>query len=261
MPGIADIMNNQSRVLGPSFRDQRENRNLDMAQGYAGVANTMAGTEMQRMKNDATREKSAVLKNFEGRTNTPEFKSKMNAVDPDTVTKMEEGIRKMDKAQREKTKEYMDQVAARAEMAKTPEAWQQEGFAVPFDQRDRILGATITYQQAYDRTQDANDRAGGGSGGGGKDWTMKSSDSNSIKSSISSLYKGVYGPAGGFNFSNKEKGVEAAKITSRASALYRQGKGQVSHNEASYQAMEEAYGPPKTDSAGGNPMGLPQMPR
>jgi hypothetical protein len=261
MPGIADVMNNQARVLGPSFRDQREDRNLDMVQGYAGVANSMAGTEMQRMKNDTMREKSSVLKNFEGRTDTPEFRDKMNTIDPDLVMKLQEKAASMDKAEREKMKEYFDKTAARVEMAKTREAWQQEGFNVPFEQRDRILGAALTYQQAFERTKEDNNMAGGGSGGGGKDWTMKAADSNSIKSSISSLYKGVYGPNGGFNFSNKEKGVEAAKITKRASTLYRQGRGQLSHNEAAYQAMEEAYGPPKTGNAGGqgsskDPLGL-----
>lgn len=248
------ILNFMNQGAPPLISEQVKARNLAQAQGYADVNSTMAATEMQGMKNAAMRERSSVLKNFEGNTRSPEFARKMNAVDPKMLADMQNQAAKMDKAEREQMLEKFSEISRIAGMSDSPNKWQQSGFSVPFQERDNIMSKAMTMQQVLDYKEDEYDRSQPG-GKGGKAWTMKAADSNSIKASINSLYKGVYGPTGGFNFSNKEKGREAAKISKRASEVYRQGQGQISHNEAAYQAMEEAYGPPKNKQ---DPLGLKQ---
>jgi len=250
---------NAPTSFGPLLSEEMEDRDLSVAQRSGNIANTFAEAEMRNMKNKARRKKTSLLENFEGRTNTPEFRDKMMSVDPDMVMKMEEGIRQMDETQRDRMKDYMGQVAARAEMAKTPQAWQEEGFAVPFEQRDRILGATLTYQQAYDRTKEAGGGAGGGSDGG-----LKAADENAIHRYTQDLFEGIYNPAtGGFmGFKKDTSRQQAAKIGAEASRIVTNNPNITLH-EAVMQAAQtngvEIIPINKTGPAGrgGNdPMGL-----
>ena len=242
---IQSIMN-APMSFGPSLSDQQEAKDMRRAQVASGVAGSMAGTEMQRMKNESFRKRGDVLSSFEGRTDTPEFNSAMMSADPGLAMKMQEGRSSQRKDYRERMNKHFESIAAKAEMDNTEDKWKARGWARPFSDRRRIISEGMSkLRQATDYNKGEYDKTQAALGPEGSDWTMKAADSNSIKSSINSLYKGVYGPDGGFNFSDKEIGLRASKITKRASAIYRRGRGQVSHNEAAYQAMEEVYGEPK----------------
>ena len=146
---LESIMN-APRNFGPSITERQDAIDMNMAKGYADTGNSLAEMEMRKMKNSASRQKQSILQNFEGRTDSPEFYAKMGTVDPALVAKMKESAAKLDKDKREQASKFMDQTAVRARMADTPEAWQQEGFSVPFEQRDRVLAQSMTFKQLLD---------------------------------------------------------------------------------------------------------------
>ena len=151
------ILNFMNQGAPPLISEQVNARDMAMAQGYADVNSSMANTEMQRMKNDSVREQNDILKNFEGRTNTPEFESKMGAVNPDMVMKMREQASKMDKAEREKLKERFEKVSAMAVMDNTQEAWKKRGWKEPFENREQIISMGMTLNQALDYKEVGSD--------------------------------------------------------------------------------------------------------
>lgn len=216
---LQDIMNAPTS-FGPSISEQQQNRDLSMAQGYAGVADTMAGTEMNRMKMDTMRERSNILKNFEGRTDSPEFYSKMGSVDPDLVMKMKEKTASMDEKQRAMMKQRFEKIATMAEMDYTDIKWQERGWNQPFADRERIISHGMTLQQAFDYNKEEYDRSQG-TGSGKPKGGMKAADENAIHSYTQDLFEGIYNPvSGGFmGFKKDTSRQQAAKIGAEASRI------------------------------------------
>lgn len=233
---LQDVMNAPSS-FGPLLSEEMQDRDLAVAQKGANLADTMAGVQMKGRENRLARDKDRLLRNFEGRTDSPEFREKMMSIDPDEVRKMEKNIREMDKSQRERTKQYMDQVAARAEMAKTPQAWQEAGFAVPFEERDRIFGATLTYNQAFDRNEEARKSKETG--------PLKATNERFITTKIAARYEGSkFDPVSKeyVSSSNPKFRNEIARISADAVKIYQRNPNmEGGMTEAANQAYEEFH--------------------
>lgn len=79
--------------------------------------------------------------------------------------------------------------------------------------------------------------------GGGKPWTMKSADSNTIFRQVVTAYGGLYDPmTGQITGLNKDQAAQAQALASRASQLYQEGEGNVDHATAVQRAMSEGGG-------------------
>ena len=254
---LQDIMN-APQSFGPSITQRQDALDMGMAKGYADVGNSLAETEMKNMQIGQQKKKQSLLENFQGKTNTPEFYNAMDAIDPETTTKMIERASKMDKNEREKIKEYMGRVAAKAQMAETEQDWVQQGFTVPFSEKEKILGAALTYQQVFDRQQAEVKATTGENSRGG----LKAADENAIQSYSKDLFKGVYNPVtGGFmGFKNDTSRQQAAKVATDASVLVKNNPNMTLH-EAVMQAaqmngveFEEKTAPAK--GGGKDPLGL-----
>jgi hypothetical protein len=127
----------------------------------------------------------------------------------------------------------------RADMANTPEAWQQEGFSVPFEQRERVLAQALTYQQYLDRSKQENDQAGG-SGKGSNRGGLKAADENAIHKYTQDMFKGIYNPATGqfMGFKKDTSRQQAAKIGAEASRIVANNP-QITLHEAVMQASKD----------------------
>ena len=232
---IQDIMN-RPRSYGPSLSQRGDARDLAMAKGYAGVAGSMADTEAQRMENKTTQERSRILKEFEGRHDTPEFASKIGTVDPDLLIKMQERTADMDEGQRKQLKEKFERIATMAEMDDSDQKWLDRGWTVPFAERERIISHGMTLQQAFDYKKEEYKRK---TGEGGEAWASKSADNSLIWRMVTSGYKGTYGPNKEFNFSNKAQHTEALKIAKNAAIIRRKAGGKLTPQEAVERATTE----------------------
>ena len=150
------LMNFMQQKIDNPVSEQVRGQRSSAANDYTNMQSTLADIDMKQMQNDTAQKKKSLLENFQGKKDSPEFYDKMGSIDPDLVMKMQERAQKMDEGQREKAKEYFDKVGARAEMANTEELWAQTGFAVPFSQRDTILGSVLTFQQVMDKRKTEN---------------------------------------------------------------------------------------------------------
>lgn len=77
-------------------------------------------------------------------------------------------------------------------------------------------------------------------GGDGKPWEMKASDSNTIGRSVGEFLGATYSPiTGTFSGLNREEAQQAITIKEEASRIFREGQGQISHEEATAAAVRQ----------------------
>ena len=219
------ILNFMNQGAPPLISEQVDARNMAQAQGYADVNATMAATEMQNMRNQTMRERSSVLKNFEGNTRSTEFASQMGAIDPEMLANMQNQAAKMDKREREQILYQFSEIGKRAGMANTPELWKQAGFTVPFERREEIMAKAMTMQQVLDMKGEGREGKGGVGGEAAK--PLKATDERFITTKIANRYEGSkFDPITKeyISSSNSQFRNEIAEISSLAVEIYNRNR-------------------------------------
>ena len=234
------ILNFMNQGAAPLISEQVDARNLAQAQGYADVNSSMAGTEMQRMKNDTFRERSNVLRNFEGNTRSPGFASQMGAVDPVMLADMQNQAAKMDKAERERMQEQFSEFGRVVMMADNPTAWQQSHITVPFERREEIMAKIMSVEQILGYKGGKYEKSPpGGAGEAAK--PLKATDERFITTKIANRYEGSkFDPVTKeyVSSSNAQFRNEISEISSLAVEIYNRNRNMKGGMSA---ASDQAY--------------------
>ena len=108
---ILNYMQQSVDPLNSAVMDQRrmdkQNQYLDARQSMAATESSIASTEMQRMKNDATRDTREVLEEFAGNLNTPAAMKALSSVNPTKMMALEKHFADMSKIEADKQYEML----------------------------------------------------------------------------------------------------------------------------------------------------------
>jgi len=94
------ILNAMNQGAPTLLSEQMAAEDMAMARGYAETMGSIADTQAQQFSNQQLSERSNILKEFEGRTDTPEFRSKMGTVDPQTAFDFQSQAMKLEESDR-----------------------------------------------------------------------------------------------------------------------------------------------------------------
>lgn len=151
-----DIVNWMDR---PSIGDQREDRQIGMADAYSKIRSNMLQGDIADLQLQQARQKRDLLQNFEGDFDSPEFYKEAMRVDPKMAKDVGNRLSKLDEQKREALRQRMEQIGSMAMMADTPEKWKQAGIPSPWESRDQILSQVATFDQAMDISKTRYERA------------------------------------------------------------------------------------------------------